>query len=118
MIQFHNQLDAGKYSDIYKEADPRLKRSLTETEFVTYLSSVHQRLGNFKRITDSPNSFAQFVHNWDFGVAQSSGTMMIRAVSEFERGVAIEGFEWEVNNGNARLVRYTCEGPVVSTLKS
>jgi hypothetical protein len=116
--RFHIQLDAEKYADIYREADPSLKNKLTESEFVAYLSSVHQRLGRFKRITDSPNSFARFVHNWNFGTAQSSGTMMIRALSEFERGVAVEGFEWDVKGGGASLVSYQCEGPIVAVSKN
>jgi hypothetical protein len=106
--RFHSQLNAEKYSEIYREAHPNMKSSQTESDFVAYLSHIHRLYGNFKRTIDSTSSFSRFVHTRDFGFRQSSGTAMIGLDSVFERGVCMEVFEWQVENGRAILVDYKC----------
>lgn len=111
--KFHSQLNAGEYGDIYARAAPELRRRLTEPEFTATLRSVNSRLGRMRRV-ELPGGVRQFFGGWQFGTGGRSGVVKKSVMVHYEKGVALENFEWATGGGQATLIDYRCQGPIVA----
>ena len=82
---FHAKLNAGKYEEIYQEADAALTGTGKHDESVKFLAAVHTKLGD-AGVTNQVNMFVN---------ATTSGTFIVtRYDKTFARGTAVETFAW------------------------
>jgi len=96
--QFHEQLAAEQYAAIYDGADETLRRTITESDFVNSLQSVHQKLGNVQDLNLSSTVIA-----W-----QGGGKKSIRLTydTKFAYGTGTEQFVWQDHDNRVTLARY------------
>jgi hypothetical protein len=99
--QFHSQLDSEQYSAIYLSADATLKRSTSESDFVTLLRSVHSTLGPFQ---------SSSLHSkiWAYHTAQTA-TVRLDCDAIFVHGSGRERFTWQIDGDSVVLGGYTIE---------
>jgi hypothetical protein len=82
--EFHSKLDAGAYDQLYREADPEFRKSVTEADFARLLESVRIRLGKPQRST---------IRSYLEGAFPDWGLMArVTYDVQFERGQAKCGF--------------------------
>jgi hypothetical protein len=90
-------MDAGQFDEIYAEAAPELRNANTHDDFVAFLTSFHQRLGNVKDPTETG-----FNVNWT-----NSGTQVLLTYqTKFDKAAVRETFTWRVSGGKALLLGY------------
>ena len=92
---FHSQLNAKQYRAIYESADARVRSTKNESDYVTLLQDVHQKLGNVRSSTVTFRN-----------VAVSPPTVTLYYDTTFERGTAREQFAWLIQDNRAILDRY------------
>jgi hypothetical protein len=97
VTNFHQMLDAGQIDAIYDASADDLKRVTTHERFVTFLGSVHGRLGN----TKSSNEKKWFVNY------NTSGKFVTLTYSTtYDGGNAVEEFVYRLQDGKALLAGY------------
>lgn len=47
--KFHQQLSQKKYAEIYRDSNDTLKNSISEEDFVKFISEAHEKMGSFKK---------------------------------------------------------------------
>jgi hypothetical protein len=104
--RFHDQFNAGKYTDIYTEADEEFKKVATEQELVDLLQAVQRKLGTVKDVKGS---------SWGVNTT-TSGTMASLSYDvDFREGRAAEQFVFHITGNRAKLVRYNINSPLLIT---
>jgi hypothetical protein len=94
---FHQQLNAGQYIEIFRQADAGFTEDKTEEDLVKFLQAVHTKLGDAGAV--SLNSIrVNTAMNGTFTTAQYKTT--------FARGSAVETFTWKKSDGTLRLYGY------------
>jgi hypothetical protein len=97
VAHFHDQLNQGKYEDLIAESDDAFRASAAQEKLVSYLSSVHSKLGNAGK-----SSMTSININ-----ATVNGTFLKTVYSTmFTSGEATESFIWVKRNGVLRLYHY------------
>jgi hypothetical protein len=97
VTKFHNQLDAGKFDEMYDESDDAFKAAATKQKFVDLLSAIHRKLGSVK----SAGRQGFFVN---FGTVGER--IRLTYSSQFENDHADEEFVFQVSGKSVRLVGY------------
>jgi uncharacterized protein DUF4019 len=99
--EFHLLLDRGQYETIYSQSGDSLKKSMSRSDFVSYLQDIHTRLGNTRKT--APSGFS-------VNASPGEGAQVALAMeTEFDRGVAQERFLWLVTGGHAVLLDYRAD---------
>ena len=97
---FHEQLNNGRYEDIYGEADEGFVRSGKREDLVKFLQAVHTKLGEA-----SSESLTNINVN-----AATRGTFITTVyATQFTRGRAVETFTWIKRNGVLKLYGYNVQ---------
>ena len=105
--QFHEQLAAGEYAEIYDTADETLRESTSKSDFVNLLQSVHEKLGNVQGLNSS----------WK-GVAfhgDQRATIALYFDTTFTNGTGTEQFVWQEHNNRVTLSRYQIKSKVLDS---
>jgi hypothetical protein len=96
--QFHRQLDAEQYHDLYVAADAKMHEKTTEDDFTKLLRAVHSKLGNVQSAT---------VTGWNVSMYAGTGTSVrLGYKTTFASGSAEEVFVWHITGGQALLYGY------------
>lgn len=98
VAQFHAQLDASQFQEIYADADELFKKSTSETDAVALFEAVHRKLGPVKE----SRQLNYFV-NYDLATGKQ---IRLTYETEFAEGKGTEQFVWRVADGRARLLGY------------
>jgi hypothetical protein len=94
---FHQELNASRYDEIFREADPGLTEGKTKEDLVKFLQAVHTKLGEAGAV--SPVSIhVNATTNGRFTTAQYKTT--------FTRGSAVETFTWIGAGSTLKLYGY------------
>lgn len=102
---FHTRLNAGKYHEIYAEADDQFRHSSGEKEITTFLAKLHRSMGILRSARQTQSKV---------GYVQGLGAQVILSYdSEFENGRAVEQFLFQLRGGKALLVRYDIKSPAL-----
>ncbi len=110
--RFHAQLDAEQYHAIYVEADAELHHNFSESAFTEQLRSSRARLGKVK---ETPKLLGDdWLDRWQFGLNTPNEKTKTAFTTQFDEGLALEEFEWKVQNGAAKLINYKVQGPIYS----
>jgi hypothetical protein len=105
--KFHAQLNEGRFSEIYAQADEYLRRAESEEAFVRRLAGVRGRTGTMtgKALVVIPRDFKSDVRQFF-----SRGEMIThRQTTGCDAGHAVELFQWTVRGGQVRLANYELE---------
>jgi hypothetical protein len=106
VVQFHNQLNAGQYHDIYAQADEGFRKGTSEPDTLAYFDAVHRKLGTVKNTNQT---------GWHVN-ATTAGTVVTLAYdTEFTEGHANEQFVFYVSGDNARPFHYNINSPLLIT---
>jgi hypothetical protein len=96
--QFHSQLNAEQYQQLYAGADEGFQRATKQEDLVALLQAIHAKLG---RVQSSQRT------NFQVGVSTGQGTTVSLVYnSTFERGPGTEQFLFHMRNGQAALLGY------------
>jgi Protein of unknown function (DUF4019) len=94
---FHQELNASRYDEIFREADPGLTEGKTEEDLVKFLQTVHTKLGEAGAV-----SLVSIHVN-----ATTKGSFTTaRYKTKFARGSAIETFTWIGADSTLKLYGY------------
>lgn len=104
--QFHAELNAGHYAQLYEKSAPDMKAATKPDQFVAFLTGAHNKLGAFK-------SGKQV--GWNDNHATGGHFVTLQYESQFERGPAQEQFVFRFNNDQAILVGYNINSSVFVT---
>ena len=97
---FHEQLNAGRYEDIYQEATEGFRGGSKREELVKFLTAVHAKLGN----AGAPSAGSINVN------ATPGGTFVTTQYNtKFEKGDATETFTWLKTAGTLKLQGYNIQ---------
>ncbi len=99
--EFHAQMSAQQFAQIYAAASPEFKKATEEAAAIEYLTAVHGKLGKFK--STSQTGFNASVDN---GVSQ----IKLEYATEYENGKVNETFVYKVEGEKVSLVNYKPEG--------
>lgn len=94
---FHERYNAGSFGEIYDASADDLRATDTRNEFLSTMTSLRTKLGSirgtarigFESRIDSHGTFVALEYETDF-----------------ENGVGMEEFAWEISDGRATLLSY------------
>ena len=95
---FHSQLDAGQFDQIWEASGVELKNASSQQDFTDLLEAVHRKLGQVSSTKET---------HWGVRMV-TAGTFIDLAYSTtFEGGAAVEQLVWHIDAaGKALLVGY------------
>lgn len=100
---FHNQLNAGKYTEIYAQADDAFKKVVPEQKWIELCEKIKRKLGSFKSSKSAGTKMS----------TNNSGTFAtITYDSEFTEGKATEEFMFRITDDKALLFNYELNSPL------
>ena len=97
VVNFHQQLNAGQFDQIYATTDPEFKAASTQDSFTKLLSAVHRKLGNFR---------SGQTGNWNDSSTTGGHFVRLERTAQFDHGPAEEEFIFKVSGQEAVLVGY------------
>ena len=97
VVNFHSQLDAEKFHEIYADSSDRFKKATTDEQWSKLLGAIHRKLGTVK----SSN-----LQNWRAFSGTGGTTMEVVYKTQFEKSEATEDFNWLIVNGKPELLGY------------
>jgi len=97
VAQFHRQLQAGDYHEIYRGAAAEFRQSGSENSAVRFLDTVNERLGAVQRANQQ---------NWRVNFTSGGNMVILDYATEFAHGRGVENFVFRVQGGQAKLVGY------------
>jgi hypothetical protein len=101
---FRDRVNRNAFAEIYRTASPELRQSITEAEFVQFLSAVDRRLGAWQSAPDPARN-----------VTRGTGGHLVRLTyqSQFARGAATEQFAWRIEGASPVLLGYHVSSPLL-----
>ena len=105
--QFHEQLAAGQYVEIYDTADETLHETTSESDFVNLLQSVHEKLGDVESLNRSWQGIA--FHG------RQRVTISVYFDTKFAYGNGTEQFVWQAHDNCLTLGRYQIKSSVLTS---
>jgi len=105
-LKFHDQFNAGRYHDIYGQADDGFKKSVSEDDFIALLEAVRRKLGTVKQ-----------AHSSGWGINTTlAGTMATLSYDiDFSEGKGNEQFVFHISGDKAALYHYNVTSPLLIT---
>ena len=95
---FHTQLDAGQFDQIWQASSDDLKQASSQKDFTDLLDAVHRKLG---KVSSSDEA------HWGIKMLTSGTFVDLVYKTHFEGGSAVEQFDWRIDDsGKALLVGY------------
>jgi hypothetical protein len=95
--KFHQQLNAGRFAEIYSQSADELKRATTQQDFVALLDAVHRKLGDTKATNKT---------GWNVNYQTSGSFVTLTYKTNFDGGAAQEQFVFRLQDKSAILVSY------------
>ena len=106
VAQFHNQYNAGRFHEIYSQADEEFRKSTSEPDFVAFLEALRRKLGTVNQSNQA---------GWHVN-ATPVGTMVTLASNvEFSEGKGMEQFVFRISGDKAMLYNYNVNSPLLIT---
>ena len=101
--QFHAELNAGHYAQLYEKSASEMKTSTKPDQFIAFLTGAHKKLGAFKsgkRV------------GWNDNHTTGGHFVTLQYESQFERGPAQEQFIYRLRDNQPFLVGYNINSAV------
>jgi hypothetical protein len=97
VLNFHELLNAGRFTEIYELSSDELKKASTQSDFVALLDVVHRKLGNTKSAVDQA---------WNVNYHTSGTFITLTYKTVYSEGGAAEQFVFRMQGDSATLVGY------------
>jgi len=94
---FHQQLDAGRFVQIYDDASDDLKQASQKEDFVALLEAVHRKLGNTR---------SSAKQGWKVDYHTSGTFVTLQYHTVYEEGAADETFVFRLQGDAVSLAGY------------
>jgi hypothetical protein len=94
---FHQELNASRYDEIFREADPGLTEGKTEEDLLKFLQTVHTKLGEAGAVS---------LVSIRVNVTTNGSFTTARYKTTFARGSAVETFTWIGADSALKLYGY------------
>jgi hypothetical protein len=104
--QFHDQLNAGQFHDIYSQSSEEFRNATKESDWTALLGAVQRKLG---KVTSSKQTSVN-VSTGTFGTAVNQSY-----ATQFANGTGTENFSWAIRGGKAVLVGYRIDSAQLVT---
>ncbi len=106
VAQFHSRYNAGRYHEIYMEADEEFRKSATEEEFITLLEAIKRKLGTVAHAGPA---------GWNVNVTTAGTLVSLGYNVEFSEGKGTEQFAFRVRGDKAFLYNYNVNSNLLIT---
>ena len=107
--RIHEQMNAAQYMDIYNAASQEFRQAATPEQWITVSNDLRKRCGMLK--SSQPNNKDESA---PVLLVDSGGYMVILTyVSEYELGTVDETLRFAVKDGQARLLGYHADSPML-----
>jgi hypothetical protein len=104
--QFRERFGAGQYAQIYRDAAPEFRDSITEFEFGQMMIRLSNKLGRFRSASQ---------RSWNVHFGTGGRTITLGFASEFEKASAVEAFVWRSQGDALVLQVYKIDSPALVT---
>jgi len=104
VTEFHRLYNAESYQTIYSAADPAFRNTMTESDYVTFMSAIQRKLGPHKSSTSA---------GWRVSSGLNGTQVSLAYKSEFAAGTATEQFLYRISSGKSNLVGYNINSPLL-----
>ena len=105
VTEFRGRIAQRAFSDVYQTADPGLRAAVTEDKFVELLTALEDKLGAWQSAGDP---------TWTVMRTTSGHYVKLIYQSQFAKGRAAEEFTWQIRSGQATLVGYYVNSPLLA----
>ena len=106
VVKFHQQLNAGQYREIYVQCGQKFRESASESDTIALFEAIRRKLGsvvNTKQL------------GWNVNTTPGGTFVRMGYETDFSEGKGQEDFVFEMNNGQALLVGYNVNSPLLIT---
>jgi Protein of unknown function (DUF4019) len=106
VVKFHQQLNAGQYREIYVQCGQKFRDSTSEADAVALFEAIRRKLGsvvNTKQL------------GWNVNTTPGGTFVRMGYETDFSEGKGQEDFVFEMNKGQALLVSYNVNSPLLIT---
>jgi hypothetical protein len=97
VTQFHADMNAGNFDQIYLASDPAMKNASSQEKFVALLDAIHRKLG----AAQSANRQTFFIN-----YATSGKFLRLTYATQYDADSATEEFVFRINGDNVTLAGY------------
>lgn len=105
VLQFHERLNSTRFDAIYDSAGDEFRRAGRKEDIISLLVAVHSKLGT---VLESKRT------KWTVNHHTSGTFVTLIHQTRFERDSAAEHFLFRIGNGEARLVGYKIDSPLLA----
>jgi hypothetical protein len=105
-VQFHNQFNAGKYKEIYDQADEGFRKAAKESDVIALFEAIRRKLGTVKQANQN---------GWGVNATPTGTTVTLQYNTQFTEGDAAEQFVFLVSGDKALLYTYNINSPLLIT---
>jgi hypothetical protein len=106
VAKFHEQFNAGRYEDVYNDADDEFKKNVTLEQWTELASAVKRKLGSVKNSTST---------GWHVNTTPSGTIATVSYDVDFDEGKGTEQFTFLVSDEKAKLYNYNVNSPLLIT---
>ena len=106
VAQFHNQLNAGQYHEIYAQSDEGFRKAASEADAVSLFEAVHRKLGTVKNSKET---------GWHVNATTGGAMVSLAYEVEFSEGKGTEQFVFTLTGDKALLFNYNVNSPLLIT---
>lgn len=106
VVKFHQQLNAGQYREIYVQCGQKFRDSTNESDAIALFEAIHRKLGS---VVNSKQL------GWNVNTAPGGTFVRMGYETDFSEGKGQEDFVFEMNSGQALLVGYNVNSPLLIT---
>jgi hypothetical protein len=109
VVNFHEMLDAERYSEIYDKTDELFKTATPGPRFIEILEGVHRKLGAVR------STALKDFYSRDQAGTNAGSYLSMTYDTQFAEGPATESFNWKVVNGKVYLAGYNIQSALFIT---
>ena len=104
--KFHQQFNAGQYTEIYQQGNDKFKEVVAEAEFIEFVGAVRRKLGTVENATQA---------GWNVNATQMGTVVTLGYETKFSDGKGNEQFSFLISGEQASLLRYDVNSPLLIT---
>lgn len=97
VVNFHEQLNAEKYDEIYEQSAKEFKDSDSKENVIKFLQAVHNKLGAVNKAESQ---------GWHVNTTPMGTVVALQYETVFNNDKAIESFTFLMNGDDAKLLSY------------
>jgi len=97
VVNFHDQLNAEKYDEIYEQSAKEFKNSAGKEEIIKFLQAVHRKLGTAETSSQQ---------GWHVNATPTGAVVTMSYETNFTNDKAVESFTFFMNGEDAQLAGY------------